>query len=403
MYDYRKLDEGLYYVGASDRRLELFENMFPLPNGVAYNSYVLLDEKTVLFDTVDSSVLDRYIENVEAVLAGRALDYLIVHHLEPDHCAGIERIMQQYTTTELLCSKKAKELMEQFYVQKDWWERIRIITEGETLETGSHTLQFIAAPMVHWPEVFVTYETTRGWLFTADAFGSFDALDGHVFADQVNLERGWITSIRRYYVNIVGRQGRNVDSLLRKAAGLDIKMLLPLHGLIFRTAADIKLIMEKYRLWATYQAEEDGVVLVYGSMYGGSQAAAEKLTGVLADKGVKNIRIYDVSKTNYSYILSDLFRFSNCVFACNNYNTELFPMMDALLRELMMLNFDNHKVSFIYNMSWGGKALQIAKEILEKGKKLEYIGEPLTVKSSLKAEQLPEVEALADAIIESMQ
>ncbi|MDO5101002.1 MAG: FprA family A-type flavoprotein [Eubacteriales bacterium] len=402
MYDYRKLDEGLFYVGAGDRRLELFENMFPLPNGVAYNSYVLLDEKTVLFDTIDNSVLEQYLENVKAVLDGRDLDYLIVHHLEPDHCAGIERVMERYQKAILLCSKKAKDLLEQFYGVQPWWERIQLIAEGDTLETGSRTLQFVGAPMVHWPEVLMTYETTRGWLFSADAFGAFGALDGHVFADQVNLERDWMEPIRRYYVNIVGRQGNNVAGVLRKAAALDIRMILPLHGLVFRTKEDIALMIEKYRLWSTYQAEEDGVVLVYGSMYGASQLAVEKLASVLADKGVKNLRIFDVSKTHYSSIISELFRFSNAVFACNNYNTELFPMMDAMLRELMMLNFDNHKVSLIYNMSWGGKAAQIARDILEKGKKMEFVGEVLTVKSALKAEQLPQVEALADAIIESM-
>lgn len=402
MYYPRKINDDIYYVGESDRRLELFENMFQLPRGVAYNSYVIMDEKTALVDGIDDSVADRYYDNVRAVLNGRDLDYLIVNHVEPDHCSSINDILNEYPNATMVLTAKGVDLMKQFY-HLEYEDRLMVVKEGDQLDLGKHKLQFVMAPNVHWPEVMVTYDLTDGVLFSADAFGSFGALDGHLFADQVNFERDWLAEARRYYINIVGRQGASVMRLFKKVQdlGISINTICPLHGHVFRTEETINMIMEKYVAWASYQPEEEGVVLVSASMYGNTQHLNDTLAAILSDKGVQNIRVYDVSKTPVSEIIADLYRFSHAVFTCLTYNTELYPGMDALMRELTMLNYSNRKIAYIENQSWGGRALAIAQSIFEKSKNLEVVAEPFKVKSSAAPEQLGELEAFAESIAAS--
>lgn len=403
MYYQRKITDDIFYVGESDRRLDRFENMFELPRGIAYNSYLILDEKTALLDGIDETVSERYYENVRAVLAGRDLDYLIVNHVEPDHCSSLNNILREYPNATMLLTQKGEQFMEQFY-NLDYKDRVRIVSEGDQLELGKHTLQFIMAPNVHWPEVMMTYDLTNDILFSADAFGSFGAIEGHLFADQLNFERDWLSEARRYYINIVGRQGASVMRVFKKIEdlGLNIKTICPLHGPIYRTPETVAMILQKYITWASYEPEENGVVLVSASMYGDSQNMNDILASMLADRDVKNIRVYDVSKTPVSEIIADLFRFSNAVFTCLTYNTELFPSMDALMRELTMLNYQNRKISYLQNQSWGGRALKIAQDIFEKSKNLEVVGEPFKILSSVAPDQIDDLAKLADEIAASI-
>lgn len=397
----RPVVEDLYAFIGIDRRLGQFENMFPLPEGVCYNSYLIIDDKTAVIDSVDQAVSEQFYSSVDAQLNGRKLDYLICNHVEPDHCATIDGLLVKHPETTLVVSALGLRLVEQFY-QRKYEGRVHLVQEGSVLELGHHTLETIAAPHVHWPEVTFTYEREHGWLFSSDAFGSFQAPHGHIFFDQVNYARDWLAESRRYYVNIVGRHGPHVSKVLFKFDDKPINMVLPLHGLILRRLEDIAFMVEKYHRWANYRPEEPGVVIVYGSMYGNSAQMADELAYRLSLRGIHNIRVYDVSKTDFSYINADCFRFSHAVFFCNNYNTELYPKMDAFLHELMMLHFDNHKVSFIGNGSWGGRGLQIAKQIVSAGKNIEIIGEDIAAKSLLTPGELPKLDELADKIAGTM-
>ncbi|MDI9490157.1 MAG: FprA family A-type flavoprotein [Clostridiaceae bacterium] len=402
MYYKRKITDDIYYVGENDRRIERFENMFELPDGVAYNSYLILDQKTALLDGIDEAVSERYYENIRFALDGRDLDYLIVNHVEPDHCSSINNVLREYPNATMVITQKGLQFMEQFY-NLDYQDRVQIVGEGDKLDLGKHQLEFIMAPNVHWPEVMVTYDHTDNVLFSADAFGSFKAIAGHLFADQVNFERDWLEEARRYYMNIVGRNGPSVMRLFKKLVDFDLKIIAPLHGVVFRTPEMIEMILDKYTKWATYEPEEPGVVLACASMYGDSQNMNDILAAMLADRGVPNIRVYDISKTSPSQVIADVFRFSNAVFTCLTYNTQLYPGMDALLREIAMLNYANRKISFLENQSWGGRALAIAQEILGKCKNLEIIGEPFKIKSSVAPEQMDELAKLADEIAASIE
>lgn len=402
MYYPRIINDDIYYIGESDRRLSLFENMFELPKGVAYNSYIIMDEKTALLDGIDESVSERYYENVRAVLNGRDLDYLIVNHVEPDHCSSINNILREYPNAIMVITDKGLNMMHQFY-HLEYEDRVMIVGEGDQLKLGKHHLQFVMAPNVHWPEVMMTYDLTDDILFSADAFGAFGAIEGHLFVDQVNYERDWLSEARRYYINIVGRQGASALRVFKKIGdlNLNIKTICPLHGLVFRKPEDIAMIMDKYTKWASYQAEEQGIVLVCASMYGNSQNLNDVLAGMLADRGIPNIRVYDISKTPVSEVISDLFRFSHAIFTCLTYNTELYPGMDALMRELTMLNYANRKIAYLESQSWGGRALKIAQDIFTKSKNLEEVAEPFKIKSSAAPEQLPDLEKFADEIAAS--
>ena len=309
MYNVRKVTEDIVWVGASDRRLALFENIFPIPRGVSYNSYVLLDEKTVLLDTVDASVAGQFFENLEHVLDGRKLDYLIVNHMEPDHCAMIGDLVRRYPEVQVVGNTKTFGMIKQFF-GTDFAERAVTVKEGDTLATGAHTLHFVMAPMVHWPEVMVTYDEKDKVLFAADGFGTFGALNGNIFADEVDFDRDWLDDARRYYTNIVGKYGASVQALLKKASGLEIAVICPLHGPIWRE--NLGYILEKYQKWSTYEAEDQAVVILYATMYGNTASAADALAGRLAAKGVKKIAVYDVSNTHVSELISEIFPRKPC-------------------------------------------------------------------------------------------
>ncbi len=398
MYCVQEIAPKLYWVGGSDRRLELFENMFPLPNGVAYNSYLFMDEKTALIDTVDRSISQLYIENIIHVLGGRELDYLVINHMEPDHCANIEEIARRYPKVKLIGNKKTFQLLEQFY-EMDMTSNYMEVKEGEELSLGTRTLRFYAAPMVHWPEVMVTYEVSQGILFSADAFGSFGAFAGNIFADE--MDDIDVDEARRYYANIVGRYGAQVQALFKKLAGLELNMICSLHGLIWR-GETIPFILDLYDKWSRYEPEKNGVVLVYASMYGNTENAIQALGNKLAERGVRDLHMYDVSKTHASYIISDLWKYSHMVLASPTYNMHLYFVMDALLKDISVLGLKNRKVSVIGNHSWASAAMKSMTEQLAAMQNLELVGTPLDVRSALKADREAELDALADAIYASV-
>ena len=399
MYCTKKIYEDLYWVGGNDRRLALFENIYPISRGVSYNSYVLLDEQTVLLDTVDRAINDLFFENLEHVLAGRTLDYVIVNHMEPDHCASLAELVLRYPEIKIVCNAKTLGIIRQFY-RFDADSRALIIKEGDTLSTGKHTLTFVMAPMVHWPEVMVTYDTTDKTLFSADAFGTFGALNGNLFADEVNFETEWLDDARRYYTNIVGKYGPQVQALLKKAAGLEIRMICPLHGPIWRE--NLGWFLDKYQHWSSYTPEDQSVVIAAGSVYGNTMNAAEILAGMLADRGVKNIKLYDVSNTHPSILVSEAFRCSHLVFAGSTYNNGIFTPMETVLLDLAAHNLQNRTVALIENGTWAPVSGKLMRELVEKMKKTQILEPSITLRSSLKEEQLSALEALADAIAQSL-
>ncbi|WP_277668451.1 FprA family A-type flavoprotein [Caproiciproducens galactitolivorans] len=400
MHSVRKVTEDLYWVGGNDRRLALFENIHPIPRGVSYNSYLLLDEKTVLFDTVDWSVCRQLLENVTFLLNGRPLDYVVVNHMEPDHGASLEEILLRYPNVKIISSEKAILFMRQFGFTIDG--KTEQVKEGDTFAFGKHEVTFIAAPMVHWPEVLVTYDKTNGVLFSADAFGAFGALGGQLFNDEMNFDRDWLDEARRYYTNIVGKYGPQVQALLKKAAGLDIKMICPLHGPVWRT--DLGYFLDKYDKWSRYEPEEKGVLIVYGSMYGNTESAANALAAMLVEKGIKNVAVYDVSNTHVSYLISETFRYSHVVLASVTYNLGIYPPMHNYLMDMKALNMQNRTFAIIENGSWACKSGTLMRDFLENQlKKMTVLDEKVTLNSSLKEENISDLEALADSIVESVQ
>ena len=398
MYCVQEIAPKVFWVGGSDRRLALFENMFPLPNGVAYNSYLIMDEKTALVDTADRSISDLYLENVTHVLGGRSLDYLVINHMEPDHCANIEEIARRYPNVKIIGNKKTFQFIEQFY-NMDLKANYQEVKEGEELSLGSNTLRFYMAPMVHWPEVMVTYEISKGILFSADAFGSFGANAGNLFSDEVDDKD--MDEARRYYANIVGRYGSQVQALFKKLTGVPINMICALHGLIWRNQ-DIPFIFDKYDKWSRYEAEKKGVVLVYASMYGNTENVMNSLANKLAIRGVRDMKMYDVSKTHPSFIISDLWKYSHMVIGSPTYNMHLYFVMDALLKDITVLGLKDRKVSIIGNHSWASAAMKSIKEQIEAMNNMEIVGTPLDVRSTIKAEKEFELDELADAICASL-
>ncbi|WP_042206150.1 FprA family A-type flavoprotein [Paenibacillus durus] len=399
MYNVQEIAPSIYWVGGTDKRLERFENMFPLPQGVAYNSYLIMDEKTALMDTVDSAISVQFLENIEHVLDGRTLDYLVVGHMEPDHCANIEELLRRYPEMKIVGNKKTFQFMEQFYTFSKP-DNYLIVKEGEELPLGEHTLRFIMAPFVHWPEVMFTYEVSKKILFSADAFGCFGSLSGNIFSDQTDFDGVFLEESRRYYSNIVGKYGPQVQTVLKKIAKQDIEMICPLHGPVWRE--NLSYILDRYQKWSTYQPEKRGVVLVYASMYGNTENAMNLIASKLAAKGVQDIRMYDVSKTHPSYIISDAWKFSHLVFGSPTYNLGLYHGMQALLHEMASLNLQNRKVSLVGNYTWANAAVREMTEILESMKKIEFVGEPFEINSALKPEQLPELDLLVEAIYDSL-
>ena len=370
-----------------------------MPRGVSYNSYLLLDEKTVLFDGVDKSVLLLQRENVEHLLAGRPLDYLIVQHVEPDHAAAIGDLLDRHPGMELVLNEKSAAMLRQF-LRRDLSARTRLVAEGDTLMTGAHTLTFVMAPMVHWPEVMVTYDSASGALFSADAFGTFGALSGNLFADEVDFERDWLPDARRYYANIVGKYGTQVQQLLKKASALDIRLICPLHGPVWRK--NIAYFVDKYMKWSAYEPEEDAVMIAYASVYGNTETAAQILAGMLAERGQRRIALYDVSAVHPSYLVAEAFRCSHLVFASTTYNAGLFVTMETLLSDLKAHALKNRTVALIENGSWAPQAGQKMGEVFGYMQNIRILNNTVTVRSSLAETQLDELSALADAIVASM-
>lgn len=400
MHCTKKLTDDISWLGASDRRLAKFENAFPIPRGISYNSYLIDDEKTVLLDTVDKAVSGLFFENLEFALGGRTLDYAIVNHMEPDHCATLGELVLRYPEVKLVVNTKTLVMIKQFFdFEVD--SRAVIVCEGETLCTGKHTLCFYMAPMVHWPEVMVTYDEYEKVLFSADAFGTFGALGGNVFADEMDFEADWLPDARRYYSNIVGKYGAQVLALLNKVCPLDIRMICPLHGPIWRKS--LGWYVDKYRKWAAWEPEEKGVIIPYASIYGNTQNAAEVLAMKLSDRGVCNIQMYDVSSVHPSYIVSDSFRFSHIVFASSTYNGGIFSAMETLLLALKAHALQNRTVAFIENGTWAAQSGKLMREIVSCMKNMTVIEPTVSIKSSLKPSQESVLEALADAICETLR
>lgn len=399
MYCVRKIVEDLYWVGGNDRRLALFENIHPIPRGVSYNSYLLLDEKTVLFDTVDWSVCRQLLENIRVLLDGRPLDYMVINHMEPDHAACIEEIVLRYPDVKIVCTEKASLFMHQFGFHIDG--DVIVVKEGDTMSFGKHEVVFVAAPMVHWPEAMVTYDTTNGVLFSADAFGSFGALDGKMFNDEMNFDRDWIDDARRYYTNIVGKYGPHVQSLLKKASSIDIKIICPLHGPVWRS--DFRYFLDKYDKWSRYEPEEKGVMIVYGTMYGNTEAAANDLATRLVEKGMNNVVMYDVSKTHVSYLISETFKYSHVVLACVTYNLKIYPPMLGYIMDMKALNLQKRTFALIENGSWAPQSGKLMHELLDEMKEMTILDKEMLVNSVMKEDDSDSMNDLADSIIESMK
>ncbi|MCI8319255.1 MAG: MBL fold metallo-hydrolase [Lachnospiraceae bacterium] len=398
MYCYRKVTEDLFWVGSNDRRLAMFEGVYSVPGGVSYNSYLLIDEKTVLFDTVDKAVKGIFFENIAEVLGDRKLDYLVVHHMEPDHSEAIQELVMRYPDIQIICNQKIASMIKQYF-DFDIDSRAILMKEGDSFSTGKHNLVFVMAPMVHWPEVMVSYDTTDKILFSADGFGTFGALNGALFADEVNFERDYLDEARRYYTNIVGKYGDQVQTLLKKASALEIEMICPLHGFVWRK--NISDFIGKYMHWSSYAPEEYGVMIAYASVYGHTENTAEILACKLRERGVKTV-MFDVSVTPASDIIAAAFKWSHLVFASTTYNAGIFVNMEALIYDLVAHNIQNRTIALIENGSWAPTSGRLMREEFEKCKNMTILDNTVKILSSLKREQLAELDALTDALTESI-
>lgn len=395
MYCTRKVLDDLIWVGADDRRLACFEGVYGVPDGVSYNSYVMLDEKTAIFDTVDKAVYQTYFENISHALDGRKPDYLVISHMEPDHAYTIEALLAHYPDIKLVCNSKIETMLKNFFRGVDFSGRLHIVKEGDVLELGRHRISFVMAPMVHWPEVMMSYDLTDKILFSADAFGTFGALNGRLFADEADFFAENLDEARRYYTNIVGKYGPQVQAVLKKAAALEISYVCPLHGFVWRK--DFGRFLEKYLIWSSYTPEENSVLLAYASVYGHTENAANILAAKLVERGVK-VRMYDTSVTPASYILSDAFRCGHLVFAATTYNAGIFVTMENLLHDIANHNLQNRRIAVMENGSWAPTSGKQMRDILGTLKNCEFIGENITIRSSLAEDQLPALDALADEI-----
>ena len=398
MYCIRNVTEDLLWIGANDRQHPTFEATYPVPRGMSFNSYLLLDEKTVLFDTVDRSVQSQFFENLEKGLNGRKLDYVFVHHMEPDHAATLGDLMIRHPEATIVCNGKAINLIRQFHCTDP--KGAILVNEGDTLDTGRHHFTFVSAPMVHWPEVMVSYDSTDKILFSADAFGTFGALNGILFADEVDFAKDWLDEARRYYTNIVGKYGSQVTALLGKAAKLDIQTICPLHGPVWRK--DLGYILDKYAKWAAYEPEVQGVVIPFASVYGGTETAANILACRLAEQGIP-VEMYDVSVTDVSYVLSECFKYSHIVFASTTYNNGIFVTMENLLHDLAHHALKNRTVALIQNGSWAPTSGKLMAQILEGMKDMKLLEAPFTLKSALAPGQEADLDALAQALAASVR
>lgn len=399
MYCVKQIAEDMFWVGGSDRRLALFENIYPIPRGVSYNAYLVLDEQTILFDTVDKGVSSIFFENIEHVLNGRKLDYLVVNHMEPDHCGTMQELVLRYPEVKIVCNPKTLDMIKNFFTF-DIESRAVIVNEMDTLCTGRHTYVFVMAPMVHWPEAMVSYDATDKILYSADAFGTFGAINGNIFADEVNFETEYLDDARRYFTNIVGKYGTQVQALLAKAATIDIQMICPLHGPVWRK--DIGWFIDKYQKWSTYTPEENAVMVAYASIYGNTENLANIIASKLADAGVRNVKMYDVSVTHPSVIVSEAFRVSHIVFASPTYNAGIFSTMETVLHDIVAHNLQNRTIAIVENGSWAPVSGSLMRCLLSNLKNTTILENTITIKSSLKEGQMAEVDALVNAIVDSM-
>ena len=399
MQCFRKVTEDLYWVGGNDRQIELFENIFPLAKGVSYNSYLLLDEQTVLFDTADYAIGKQFIENVMSVLNGRNLDYIVVNHMEPDHCSLIGELLLHYPDVKIIGNAKTFPMIEQFF-SFDLTGKTLTVKEGDTFCSGKHTFRFIMSPMVHWPEAMMTYDEKDKVLFSADAFGTFNALNGNLFNDELDFNREWLDEARRYYTNIVGKYGPQLQNVLKKASSLDIQMICPLHGPVWRS--NLNFIIEKYNLWSRYEPEEKGVMIAYASMYGNTENMAEILAVMLAEAGVKNIHMHNISKTHVSELISDSFKYSHIVLASPTYNNGIYPLMDNYLEDMKALSLQNRTIAVLGNGSWAPQATKLISAKIKEMKNMRLLEASVTIKSSLKEAQLEELNSLSRQIAEEV-
>jgi len=399
MQNTRKVTDDIIWVGCNDRRLARFENIFPLQNGVSYNSYLVMDERITLFDTMDSNATEQFIENIDYVLDEKVVDYLVIQHMEPDHCANIARMLRKFPEMKLVVNAKTVKMIEQFFhaVEAD---KLVVVKEGDTLNTGKHTFTFVMAPMVHWPEVMVTYDSYEKVLFSADAFGTFGALNGNIFNDEVDFEKDWLHEARRYYANIVGKYGVPVQGLLKKAAGLDIQVICPLHGPVWRS--ELGYFIDKYDKWSKYEPEDKEVVIIYGSIYGHTEAAANALATKLAIKGLKKIKVYDVSSTHVSDLIAEIFRASHIVLACSTYNGGIYPPMENLLADMKALSVQNRTVAIMENGTWAPAAGRLMLKELEEMKNITVLDMKLAIKSALLNDREAELDAFAQQIVDAM-
>ncbi len=394
----RNVNDTLLWVGGNDHRLALFENAYPLTNGVSYNSYLSLDEKTVLLDTVDPAVEAVFLENVEAGLAGRKLDYLIVSHMEPDHAGTLATVCKKYPEATIIVNQKTTLMISQFFGD-EFKDRYQIVKEGDTLTTGEKTFTFMMAPMVHWPEVMVCYEESSKTLFSADAFGTFGAISGFLFADEVDFARDWAGEARRYYANIVGKYGAPVQTLLKKASKFDIACICPLHGPIWRK--DIAWFVDKYQKWSTYTPEDDAVLVAYASVYGNTKLVAEMMANDLRNAGAKDVRVYDVSNTHVSELISESFRVSKIALLSATYNAGIFPAMENFLHDFKAHSVQNRTIALVENGSWALSAGKQMNELLTSMKGISVLPNILSIKSTIQESQYEELTALATALWEA--
>ena len=382
-----KITNDIKYIGVNDHRIDLFEGQYIVPDGMAYNSYAIIDEKIAIMDTVDKNFTDEWLGNLEQVLAGREPDYLIVQHMEPDHSANIINFIRTYRSAKVVASAKAFEMMKNFY-GTDLSVRRIIVKEGDSLELGRHTLNFIAAPMVHWPEVMMTYDSTDKVLFSPDGFGKFGAND---------VEQEWACEARRYYFGIVGKYGAQVQSVLKKAAALDIQVICPLHGPVL--TENLGYYLDLYNTWSSYGVESEGVMIAYTSVYGHTKEAAELLADKLREKGCPKVVLSDLAREDMAECVEDAFRYGKLVLATTTYNAEIFPFMKEFIGHLTERGYKNRRIGFIENGSWAPMAAKVMSSLLAECKNIEYTATTVKILSALKDENISQIEALADEML----
>ena len=396
-----KISDSIKYIGVDDKTIDLFESQYLVPNGISYNSYLIVDEKVAIMDTVDKRKTDEWLENLDRELNGRTPDYLVISHLEPDHASNIKVVSEKYPSMKLVGNAKTFSMLPQFFPDFDFADKTVTVKEGDELELGSHKLTFIMAPMVHWPEVMVTYESFEKVLFSADAFGTFGALNGNIFNDEYDIDRDWLPDYRRYYTNICGKYGMQVQSLLKKALTLDIQMICPLHGPVWRS--NLVYIINKYDLWSKYEAEGNSVMIAYASIYGNTENAAYYLANELSKLGVKDIAMYDVSSTDVSYLISETFRCSHIVLMSATYNLEIYPKMDDYISDMKRLNVSNKTFAIVDNGTWASTAGKKMREAVETLKSCKICENTTTVKSAVKGSNAAALAALAKEIAAEIQ